>query len=131
MCLHKFNNIVYRFCLHSEFDQTAMPYYNISEQTIIRCFCDRTGMCCSRDRKCISPVNTNKLFRVHLEMHYSGEREQRVFLEKSKQKHATRSSEKHVTSCNITRKGSIYVFKHFLRMKANKLLHVTLSILFA
>ena len=53
-----------------------------------------------------SPVNTNKLFRVHLEMHYSDEREQSVLLEKAttknNNKNATRSSEEHVTSCNFT-----------------------------
>lgn len=48
--------LLYRFCLYSEFDQTAMPYYNISEQTIIRCFCDQTGMCCSRDRMQLVPI---------------------------------------------------------------------------
>lgn len=33
--------LLYRSCLCSEFDQNAMPYYDISKQTIIRCFCER------------------------------------------------------------------------------------------
>ena len=48
--------LLYRSCLYSEFDHTAMPYNNISEQTIIRCFCERTGMRCSRDRMQLVPI---------------------------------------------------------------------------